>query len=222
MLLLMAATKKTAKTASRIGRPPSHEIELRNERLLDTATQVFLEAGYAGAKMSVIAKRAGASMETLYLRYPNKAKLFAALIERKASEMLDIIGPLNPEREPREALTNYAIELISMMTKPDTQQLHRLVIAGSIDTPELGAVFWQAGPGRGFKIIRTYLQQQNDRGTLLIRDPDRAASLFMGMAVGGIALHATLGIKTAVQSVQQQLGWANYVVDIFLQSMKPN
>lgn len=215
----MVTAKTIAKKTPRQGRPPAHEIASRNEKLLDIATEVFLEAGYTGAKMTLIAKRAGASMETLYLRYPTKAQLFAALIERKSSGMLELIGPMSPDRNPQEALVKYAIELIGMMSKPDTQQLHRLVIAGSIESPELGKTFWEAGPGRGFKILRTYLYEQQVRGSLVVRDPDQAAGLFMGMTVGGIALRSTLGMPNVIRTTQQQRVWASHVVKVFLQSL---
>lgn len=208
------------KTVSRRGRPPASEVESRNAELLNAATEVFLEEGFSGAKMNVIAKRAGASMETLYARYPTKNELFAALIERKSSGLLDVIGPMHGDRSPREALTSYAEELVGMMTMPDTQKLHRLVIAGSIGNPELGARFWEAGPGRGFKVLAAYLGQQNARGTLVVRDVPRATGMFMGMMVGGIALRATLGMPTFVQTTEDRKAWAEYVVECFLKTLQ--
>ena len=215
----MPKVKKSVAVPSRRGRPPAAQVESRNAELLDAATEVFLEAGFAGAKMTVIAKRAGASMETLYARYPRKAELFAAIIERKSSGMLHLIGPMSPEREPREALTHYVMELVTMMTNPDTQKLHRLVIAGSISSPEFGEMFWKAGPGRGYHIIRTYLNEQNLRGTLSIENVDRTTGLFIGMMSGGIALQATLGMKTMIQSEPERRAWAKYVVDMFLKML---
>ena len=158
-------------------------------------------------------------METLYLRFPTKTQLFAALVERKSSGMLGLIGPMNPDRNPQEALVNYAIELVGMMSKRDTQQLHRLAIAGSIESPELAHSFWEAGPGRGFKILRSYLYEQQVRGTLVVPDPDQAAGLFMGMTVGGLALRSTLGLPNMIRTAQEQRGWANHVVKVFLQSL---
>lgn len=210
------ATKTAGKRASRGGRPPADQSEQRKQALLDAATEVFLKAGFSGAKMNVIAKRAGCSMETLYTRYPNKAELFTALIERKSSSLLHVIGPLDPASPPREALTHYGVELITMMTMPDTQKLHRIVIAGSIEAPELGAMFWEAGPGRGFKIIRAYLHEQNLRGTMQVENPDRTAGMLMGMFVGGIALRSTLGLPGMIHTKEATYGWAAYVVNMFL------
>lgn len=212
------AKKASAKRVSRGGRPPADQAESRKAALLDAATEVFMEVGFSGANMTTIAKRAGASKETLYARYPNKLQLFAALLERKSSSLREVIASLDPEREPREALTSYGIELVSMMTMADTQKLHRIVIAGSIDSPELGTNLWEAGPGRGFKIVRTYLHEQKKRGTLKIGDPDRAARMLMGMFVGEIVLRTTLGVETTIQTREAQLAWTTYVVDNFLKT----
>ena len=82
--------------------------------------------------MTLIAKKAEASMETLYARYPTKAELFANVIDRKSSTPSDAIGPFSPERDVREELLRLAVELLAMMTKPDVRDLHRLVIAESL------------------------------------------------------------------------------------------
>lgn len=215
----MLKVKNKSKDLSRRGRPPADQIERRNEALLDAATEVFFESGFAGAKMNEIAKKAGASMETLYARYATKADLFAALIERKASHLASAIGPLSPDLEPREALTHYALQVIGMMSKADTRQLHRIVIAESIEAPELGAMFWESGPGRGFKMVGAYLDEQNRRGALNIPSAHRSAGLLTAMLVGGLVLRSTLGLKTMIESQQEQRDWATYVVDNFLRSL---
>lgn len=212
--------KKSAKRVSKVGRPRADQIESRKEALLDAATEVFLEVGYTGARMSLIAEKAGASMETLYARYPTKAELFTGIVERKCSSMLNSIGPLSPDREPREALTTYGTKLVATMTGPNTQKLHRLVIAGSIDSPELGSIFWNAGPGRGFHVVRAYLEEQKLRGTLSIEDIDRSCDLLIAMFVGGTTLQATLGVPFPIQTREAQQKWAAYVVDIFLSTLK--
>ncbi len=76
----------------------------------------------------------------------------------------------------------------------------------------------EAGPGRGFKIVRTYLHEQKKRGTLKIGDPDRAARMLMGMFVGEIVLRTTLGVETTIQTREAQLAWTTYVVDNFLKT----
>lgn len=216
----MGKVQLTGLRKSRRGRPAAQEIASRQAKILDAATEVFLGAGFVGARMDFIAKRAGASMETLYSRYPTKSQLFEALIARKASGLFDAVGPLSPDRELREALLRFAVELLAMMMKPDTQELHRLVIAESIAFPELGLSFWKAGPGRGRAVIRKYLEKQRSSGTIAVEDVDRAAEVFLGLLVGGITLRTTLGLRSPAYSRKEQKIWAEYVVDLFLRMIR--
>ncbi len=218
--VMKTAKRKAAKPVSRGGRPPANQAESRREALLDAATIVFLESGFAGAKMTSIARKAGASMETLYARYPNKYELFTALLARKASGLLDVIGPLDPNVEPRDELARYGLELLSMVAMPDTQQLHRIVIAGSIESPKLGTMLWELGPGRGFNILRNYMHELKTRGVLSVVDPDRAARMLMGMFAGETVLRTTLGLGTVIDTKEAQRDWVTYVVDSFLQACR--
>ena len=216
----MGKVHKVSTNKSKRGRPAAKEVERHHAKLLDAATEVFLQAGFAGAKMTLIAKKAGASMETLYSRYPTKSQLFEALIERKSSGLFDSVGPFSPDRDIREALLRFAVELLAMMMKPDNRELHRLVIAESIAFPELGLTFWRAGPGRGFAAIRNYLEQQRSSGNIMVDDVDRAAEVFLSLLVGGITLRTNLGLRSLAHSRKQQLNWAKYSVDLFLSTLR--
>ncbi|HEX6605470.1 MAG TPA: helix-turn-helix domain-containing protein, partial [Chloroflexia bacterium] len=59
---------------------PSEE---RRAAILQAAEAVFTEAGYTGASIREIARRAEVSSALLYWFFPNKAKLFAAVLLAK-------------------------------------------------------------------------------------------------------------------------------------------
>ena len=82
-------------------------------------------------------------------------------------------------------------------------RLPRQPHAGSIESPELGTMLWESGPGRGFRVLRAYLGEQKLRGALRVDDPDRAARMLMGMFAGETVLRTTLGLKTSIEST----GW---------------
>ena len=134
------ATRKAAvkKRKSVRGRPPAEQAATRAARLLDVATEVFLEQGFKGASMSEIARRAGASKQTLYARYPSKAALFAALVERKASRLFESIGPLGEGRPLRETLVHLGAEMLNLILSEDARGVHRVVIAECMEFPESG------------------------------------------------------------------------------------
>jgi len=63
--------------------------EKRMAEILDAATQVIGEVGYAAASVNLIAARAGVSPGTLYQFFPGKPAIAAALADRFAAAMAE-------------------------------------------------------------------------------------------------------------------------------------
>ena len=193
----------------------------RAERLLDVATEVFLDEGFKGASMSEIARRAGASKQTLYARYPSKAALFAALVERKASRLFETIGPLGEGRSLRETLVHCGSSLLELILSEDARGVHRVVIAECMEFPELAEIFWERGPGRVRAMLAEYLRAQQKSGEIRCDDPEQAVEILLGLVVSGASLRAWLGIRpTLVRTPAQRKAWVNHAVDVFLSSME--
>jgi TetR/AcrR family transcriptional regulator, mexJK operon transcriptional repressor len=222
------ATRKTAlkKRKSVRGRPPTEEVAARAERLLDVATEVFLEQGFKGASMSEIARRAGASKQTLYARYPSKAALFAALVERKAERLFAAIGPLGEGRSLRDTLVHCGSELLELIVSEDARGVHRVVIAECVEFPELGKIFWERGPGRTRAMLADYLRAQQKLGNIQwgeseCSNPEQAVEVLLGLLVSGVTLRAWLGLPpTFAKTPAQRKAWANFAVDTFLSAMQ--
>jgi TetR/AcrR family transcriptional repressor of mexJK operon len=68
-------------TRPRPGRPRNADKAGRLEALFEVATDIFLENGFDGTSMALIARTAGASKETLYSHFGSKEALFARIIE---------------------------------------------------------------------------------------------------------------------------------------------
>jgi AcrR family transcriptional regulator len=219
------ATRKAAgkKRKSARGRPPAHEVAIRAERLIDVATEVFLDKGFKGASMSEIARRAGASKQTLYTRYPSKAALFAALVERKASHLFEAIGPLGEGRNLRETLVHCGSEMLDLILSKEARGVHRVVIAECVEFPELGELFWDRGPGRVRAMLADYLGAQQKLGAIRCGNPEQAVEVFLGLLVSAATLRASLGLPPTYAKTQaQRKSWANFAVDMFLSSMQIN
>jgi TetR/AcrR family transcriptional repressor of uid operon len=60
-------------------------------RLLEAATAVFAERGYAGARVADIAARAGVTTGAIYSRYEGKAELLAEAIEQATGNEFDAL-----------------------------------------------------------------------------------------------------------------------------------
>lgn len=67
-------------------RPPREEVR---RRILEAATEVFLERGFAGASLEEIAATAGFSKGAVYSNFEDKDALFLALAEEEFAWRLD-------------------------------------------------------------------------------------------------------------------------------------
>ncbi len=208
--------KKQAATVSRLGRIPAAEIDDRKDRILDSATEVFLEAGFSRATVTAIAKKAGCSLETLYTTYPNKEKMFEALIARKASGTFEAMGSLSPDRDVREVLVRFAMEMLVLMARPDTRGLHRLVIGESNNFPEVAKRFWKEGYARSIQVLSDYFAAKQACKALSVTDTNQAAEVFMALLLGDMCMRSTLGLKTLTETRKQQEQWAESCATLFM------
>ena len=61
------------------------------DAILEAAAGVLAERGYAGTSTNLVAERAGVSVGSVYQYFPNKDSLVAALHERHAGQMYQVI-----------------------------------------------------------------------------------------------------------------------------------
>ena len=59
------------------------------ERILEAATELFAQQGYAGTGVDQLAARSGIAKTAIYYHFGNKAGLLAAALERAASTWID-------------------------------------------------------------------------------------------------------------------------------------
>ena len=64
------------------------------ERLLETATELFAEKGYAGASVREIVEKAGVSKPVLYYYFKSKEGLFYAILEWAADVQQKILNEI--------------------------------------------------------------------------------------------------------------------------------
>jgi AcrR family transcriptional regulator len=71
----------------RRGRPPSPGVD---ERILDAALAMLADGGYAGFRLQALAARAGVAKTTILRRWPSKAAVAAAAVERLALQTVNV------------------------------------------------------------------------------------------------------------------------------------
>lgn len=122
-------TASKPRVASRAGRPSKADAETVDGRLLDAAESLFLERGFDGASVAAVAELAGASKQTIYLRYPTKVRLFEAMIERAIERFLGGLDRRIAGRTVEARIHNLAMLFVDRTLDPQSLQLMRALIA---------------------------------------------------------------------------------------------
>ncbi|MDR0357781.1 MAG: TetR/AcrR family transcriptional regulator [Clostridiales Family XIII bacterium] len=90
--------------------------QCKKERILDAAFRIFVERGYAQAKMCAIARRAGCGKSTLYDYFSGKDEIFDELLRTKLIDpylaLSDAIVEQSSASAKLRALLNAEIDLL--------------------------------------------------------------------------------------------------------------
>ncbi len=160
--------------------------ELKRQKILEAATQLFTEQGYASTSMDLIAKQADVSKQTVYSHFGNKEALFSAAIEQKCDSYLMLDFSLEEGVELDELLLSVARRFIRMLTSKEALAVHKICAFESKSYPELSELFYQAGPERLTNEVAKLMAVLNDKGMLVIEDTWFAALQFLNMMKGEV------------------------------------
>lgn len=159
--------------------------EERRAAILEAAEAVFTEGGYHGASIRAIAQRAGVSSALLYWFFPNKAKLFAAVMLARIEASGGLPFPAEiPDLPPEVLLPRVAARWVAMMSREDQLRIFRLVLRDADREPDLTAILGETIAGRILQPLAAYFRRQMDLGRLRRADPDYMVMAFMGPLIG--------------------------------------
>ncbi|HTT20867.1 MAG TPA: TetR/AcrR family transcriptional regulator [Candidatus Sulfotelmatobacter sp.] len=205
----------------RAGRPSVAEAAGRIEKLLDVAAEVFLEKGFEGASVGEIVRRANASKQTLYSRYPTKAELFSAVMKRRSEAGFAILTDVGHSEKPlRDVLETYANILVFPLTDRDTLRFLRAIITTAETFPELAKSFWDMGPKRVYEMVPELLLDRMNKGELRKGDSAEAGHMFISMCTGRFWSQGLFGVRPRVTKAEVD-EYVQSVVQSFLTIYSP-
>jgi AcrR family transcriptional regulator len=131
------------------------------ETLLDATARVLTQDGYDRASTNRIAAAAGVSIGSLYQYFPNKEALVAALVERHAHEMLNMLRQAIAESAPHSLENSLRMMVRSMVDAHRVDPvLHRIF---DEQVPRMGQLAEiEAVEREGFALVRGYLERHRD------------------------------------------------------------
>ncbi|HEY2358252.1 MAG TPA: TetR/AcrR family transcriptional regulator [Phenylobacterium sp.] len=156
--------------------------DARRELILDVAQEVFLEEGFANASMSTIAARLGGSKGTLYNYFKSKDELFNAYVERRCLWQDEIFASPLDNETPDQTLRRIGRAYLTRVLTDFNLRNFRLISAEAERSPEIGRIFYNAGPRLGAERVAELLSGMAEAGHLqLDDDPLDAAHQFLGL-----------------------------------------
>lgn len=205
---------------SRRGRPTHAEAEKLSQRLREAAVEMFLEHGYDGTTMEAVARAAGISKRTLYLRYPDKHTLFAAVIPWALSRFefdQDHEGDCE-EVDLTETLTKIGRAAIAHAVDPERAQLLRIAINAAAQFPEFGMAAQTLAWSPQQRAVVATLQRHHESDGLVIGNIETAAEQFIAMVALVASRMADFGVYRTPEVEEDHLAHA---VALFVRGILP-
>ncbi|EHJ59239.1 TetR/AcrR family transcriptional regulator [Novosphingobium pentaromativorans] len=159
----------------------------RRQAIVEAASEVFQEFGYARASMSLISARVGGSKSTIYNYFASKEELFAAvtseIIVDGAVKCADRL--LKSKLDAPLALSEFAEGFLKVLTTDRSVAIMRAGISGSFETSSLTAIYHE-NARKTWDLVGQFLEKLQTDGQLRDVDLDTMVAHFKGLIEAGI------------------------------------
>jgi len=191
--------------------------EEKRRAILEAAKSVFLERGYGAASMSEVAARVGGSKQTLYSYFASKEDLFVAVMLEKGARMIDpLFDRFHDHRDLPTGLGEFAIQFLRFIADPEIAAFRRIIYAEGAKS-NLGQLFFENGPRRGWTRMAADFSRAMDEGRMRRADPWRAVGHFFALCEAGPVQRLMEGSVMSVTD-PDLVEAAGAAVDVFLRA----
>jgi len=198
-----ASVSRSGAPASTI--PPHATKDQLTDRLLNAATEVFLEKGFSASTSDEMAVRAKAGNITFYKHFGNKQALFEAIILRVNKTIFQgFVAALEANTPVRRALTLFLQRLADVFHDEDAVRLVRVLQAESERFPRLAEVFDKDGPRKSHAMLQKFLLQRMQAGELRRSNASIAAEQLVHMATGERSRRTLLGLSPSLSRKESE------------------
>ncbi len=121
--------RERKKSVSRAGRPTSDELERRKQRVVEAATRLFVDHGYAATSLVDIASAAGVATRTIYQHFGDKADMFREVIFSRDNAPPIEAPVISAEDSLYTSLMRIAHFTLETSLNPKTVRLMRLMVS---------------------------------------------------------------------------------------------
>jgi TetR/AcrR family transcriptional regulator, mexJK operon transcriptional repressor len=199
--------------ASTIGRPTRAQAEARHAEMLDAALDMFLDKGFVQTTMEGVAAAVGMTKRTIYARYPDKAALFRATVQRAIEVWIVPAAKLRALESDDLAATLTAVARmrVAHVMTPVGLKLQRIINSESYRFPEIFTLSYEQATMPVINFLIDLLQRNG------VARPDMAALTFMSMVVSGPVRMTVSGNALRQSEIEDRIAFS---VDLFLNGAK--
>ena len=198
--------------------PPneSPRAQAKRTQMTEAARALFLSRGYARTSMAAITQKAGVSKQTLYVYFPGKLELLAAVVAREL-ETLSVYE--NGTRTPatlavfRAKLLDFAGVVTGQLLQAEAVALLRLLVGEASHIPELRGILRQTFPARLLATAETLIASAHQQGLIHALQPELSARMFVGPVMSFVMLDGFFGTELPTPPAAEILA---AIVDAFL------
>lgn len=153
----------------------------RPQELLEAALAVFVERGFAAARLEEVAKRAGVSKGTVYLYFSSKEELLKALVQSAIVPELDNVEALMHCHvgSSRELLVKMVGAMWRAIALSPLSGIPKLMLSEAGNFPELARFFLETVIQRHWSLLRRVMEQGMERGEFRRLPADLAVRIFV-------------------------------------------
>lgn len=154
----------------------------KHRAILEAASTIFLDHGYVGTNMDLIAAEAKTSKQTVYKHFGSKESLFVEIVTSITDAAGDLVHSDRPgltdDPDVEALLREFGEQQLIIVLRPQVLQLRRVVIGEAVRFPELARILYERGPKRAIAELTALFTELRDRGLLAIDAPAREAERF--------------------------------------------
>src|SRR5437870_10295069 len=190
--------------------------DARPEEIVAAALDVFVEHGFAGARLDDVARRAGVTKGTVYLYFKSKEALFKAVVRQT------IVPAIAQGEALAQAFTGSARELLERLVREYWRLVGETAVAGvpklmmaeAATFPELTRFYYEEVVTRGHRLMAGVIERGIKSGEFRPVNVMVAAKLAMSPL-----MHAVVARKAFSACMPEGFNVANYLdthIDLYL------
>ncbi len=190
--------------------------DARPEEIVAAALDVFVEHGFAAARLEDVARRAGVTKGTVYLYFKSKEALFKAVVRQT------IVPAIAQGEALAQSFTGSARELLERLVREywrlvgetSLAGIPKLIIAEAANFPELTRFYYEEVVTRGHRLMAGVIERGIKNGEFRKVDVLIAAKLAMSPL-----MHATVVRRAFASCMPEGFDVGKYLdthIDLYL------